>query len=231
MDGVILAAAGASERFGTGPSKVLRPLGGAPVFLRALEPLLEACPGAAVVVATRAADRPAFADLVLGHGALRGVRLVEGGATRQQSVARAVASLPEEVEVVLVHDAARPLATAALVRRVLEAARRDGAAAPALAVSDSVHHVGDDARISRALPRESLRAVQTPQAARADLLRRALAEAERAGRTATDEVGLLVGAGVPVTVVDGDPENLKLTVPADWVAAEAILERRGRVVG
>jgi 2-C-methyl-D-erythritol 4-phosphate cytidylyltransferase len=226
MDGVVLAAAGASERMGGGPSKVLRPLGGLPVFLRALDPFLRTLPGAPVVLAVRPEDRAAVADLVLGHAGLRHVRTVAGGATRQESVARAVAALPDDVEVVLVHDAARPLASPALVRRVLDAARRDGAAAPALLLSDSVHEVDAQGRLARSVDRAGLRAVQTPQAARADLLRRAIAEAERAGRRATDEVGLLVAAGVPVTPVEGEPENLKLTTPRDWAAAEAVLARR-----
>jgi 2-C-methyl-D-erythritol 4-phosphate cytidylyltransferase len=93
-------------------------------------------------------------------------------------------------------------------------------------VTDSLHRVGGDGSFSKAVPRDGLRAVQTPQAARSDLLRRAFAEAERNGREATDEVSLLLAAEVPVTAVDGDAENVKITTPDDWRAAEAILDRR-----
>jgi 2-C-methyl-D-erythritol 4-phosphate cytidylyltransferase len=226
VDGIVLAAAGGSERMGGGPSKAMRPLGGVPVWLRALEPLLAGAPGAAAVVVVRARDRAAVLDLVAGHGALRGVRVVEGGATRQESVARGVAALPDAVEVVLVHDAARPLATAGLVRRVLDAARRDGAAAPVVPVADSLHEVGSDGRLARSLDRERVRAVQTPQGARADLLRRALERARETGARATDEVALLLAAGVPVTPVEGEAENAKITVPADWRRAEDEVARR-----
>jgi 2-C-methyl-D-erythritol 4-phosphate cytidylyltransferase len=226
MDGVVLAAAGASERMGGGPSKAVRPLLGVPVFLRALRPLLEAAPGAQVVVAARRADHAAIADVLVGWPIAAGFRVVEGGATRQESVARAVAALAPDVEVVLVHDAARPLLTAALARRVLDAARRDGAAVPVLLPADSVHEVDGEGRIARALPRDRLRLVQTPQGARADLLRRALADAGAKGVVATDEVGLLLAAGVPVTAVEGEPENRKITLPADWRAAEDALSRR-----
>jgi 2-C-methyl-D-erythritol 4-phosphate cytidylyltransferase len=226
VDVIVLAAAGSSERMGGGASKAMRPLGGVPVWLRALEPLLRGAPGAAAVVVVRAPDRPAVLDLVAGHGALRAVRVVEGGATRQESVARGVEVLPEGVDVVLVHDAARPLASAGLVRRVLDAARRDGAAAPVVPLADSLHEVDADGRLVRALDRERLRAVQTPQGARAALLLRALAHARETGLRATDEVGLLLAAGVPVTAVEGEPENVKITLPSDWRRVEDALARR-----
>lgn len=231
MHGLVLTAAGSSTRFGAGPSKVLKTLRGVPVLLRALEPFREAIEDLSVVVTVRAGDREALADLTVSNPALRGVRVIEGGATRQKSVARGVAALPRDLDVILVHDAARPLVTADVVRRVVAAATKYGAAAPGIAVADSLHRVDSDGKFATAVPREGLRAVQTPQAARADLLRRALAEAARHGREATDEVGLLLAAEVPVTAVEGDAENVKITTLEDWTAAEAILDRRGASLG
>jgi len=225
--GLVLTAAGSSSRFGTG-SKVLAPLAGVPVLVRAARPFVEALGALPTVVTVREEDRAAVLALVRAEPALAHATLVTGGATRQESVALGLAALPAEVEVVLVHDAARPLVTPALVRAVAEAARRDGAAAPTLEVTDSVHALDSTGRLGTALDRASLRAVQTPQAARADLLRRAFAAGERARLLATDEVGLLLAAGIPVTPVPGDPENRKVTTLKDLARLEESLRARAR---
>ena len=226
MPGLVLTAAGASTRFGDGLNKVLLPLAGIPLLVRAAEPFRAAFPGLPIVVTVRPEDRAAVEALAASDPRLLGAIVIEGGATRQESVRQGLAALPETVGVVLVHDAARPLVTRDLVRRVAGAAERDGAAAPALPVTDSVHRVDDDDRLVESYARAHLRAVQTPQAAKAVLLRRAFAEAERRGFQATDEVTLLLAIGVAVTAVPGDPENLKITVPDDMRRAEEILARR-----
>ncbi len=226
MHGLVLTAAGSSTRFGGGPSKVLLPLHGVPIVARAAEAFREAFPDLAVVVTTRPEDRAAVLALAKGGGALRGAVVVEGGDTRRQSVELGIAALAGDVEVILVHDAARPLVTADLVRRVVEAALCDGAAAPALPLSDSVHRSDGAGRLVETLDRAALRAVQTPQAARADLLRRAFARPQAREAQATDEVALLVAAGIPVTEVAGDPDNLKVTTPRDLRLAEEIFARR-----
>ena len=281
MPGLVLTAAGASTRFGDGPNKVLSPLAGVPLLARAAEAFRAAFPGLPIVVTVRPEDRAAVEALAASDPRLLGAIVIEGGATRQESVRQGLAALPETVGVALVHDAARPLVppevvervlaplsegwdavvpalpipdtvkrvegdavvetldrgglvhdaarplvTRDLVRRVAGAAERDGAAAPALPVTDSVHRVDDDDRLVESYARDSLRAVQTPQAAKAVLLRRAFAEAERRGFQATDEVTLLLAIGVAVTAVPGDPENLKITLPDDMRRAEEILARR-----
>ncbi|MCC7139930.1 MAG: 2-C-methyl-D-erythritol 4-phosphate cytidylyltransferase [Planctomycetes bacterium] len=221
--GLVLTAAGASTRFGGGPSKVLRPLAGVPVLARAARAFREALGALPTVVTGRPEDLEALRALARSEPALVGAVVVTGGATRQASVAAGVFALPPGVDVVLVHDAARPLVSPDLVRRVAAAAARDGAAAPALPLADSVHRADAAGRLVETLPRDALRTVQTPQAAQAALLRRAIEEAERRGLAVTDEVGLLVAAGVPVTAVPGDPRNLKLTLPDDLARAEALL--------
>jgi 2-C-methyl-D-erythritol 4-phosphate cytidylyltransferase len=224
--GLVLAAAGSSTRFGPGTTKVLRPLAGKPVLLWSLDAFRRALPRLAVVVVVRIEDRPEVEALARAHAALRDVVLVDGGPTRQESVARGVAALPDALEAILVHDAARPLVTEALVRAVAEAALRDGAAAPALPLTSSVHRADSRGRLVESLPREALRVVQTPQGARADLLRRAIAAARAAGTEATDEVGLLIAAGTSVVGVAGDPENVKVTGPEDLAWAEDAVRRR-----
>lgn len=225
--GLVLAAAGSSTRFGGGASKVILALDGVPILVRAARPFRAAFGDLAIAVATRAQDRAAVAALAREHDALSGAVVLEGGATRQESVSRALAALPRSVDVVLVHDAARPLVTSDLVRRVAEAAARDGAAAPALPLTDSVHRADAAGRLVESFARDALRTVQTPQAARADLLRQAFDYAVSRGLSATDEVALLIAAGVPVTAVPGDPGNLKVTTPDDLAAALAILKRGG----
>ncbi len=152
--------------------------------------------------------------------------VVEGGATRAESVRLGLAAVPESAEVILVHDAARPLASDALFAAVIAAVTSDdgggaavGGAIPGLPVSDTIKEVDGTHTVTRTLDRSSLVAVQTPQAFGAELLRRAHA----AGGEATDDAALVEALGVAVRVVPGDPLNLKITTPADLDLAERLL--------
>jgi 2-C-methyl-D-erythritol 4-phosphate cytidylyltransferase len=181
---------------------------------------------------------PEVSDLVLvlgPHTIERGMQLVAtlglptiavcvGGDTRAESVRRGIEALDEDITLVAVHDAARPLATRDLTRRVLAAARETGAAVPVIPVADTIHVPDDGGRIAQVLDRSRMRAAQTPQIARRDWLEAAYARAD--GRT--DEGGLLFAAGYPVALVDGDPDNLKITWPRDLAIAEALLAERER---
>ena len=223
--GLVLTAAGHSTRFGGG-SKVLATLAGVPILVRAAAPFLEALDDVDVVVTARAEDRPALEAVVRSLAALAHARVVVGGATRSESVRLGAEALAPEVTWVLVHDAARPCATASLVRRVLAAAKAVGAAVPGLPVADTVHRVDERGLVVESPRREALRAVQTPQIARRDLLRRAYAHASTFALAATDEAGLLGAAGIPVAVVEGDSTNVKVTTREDLDRLEALL--RGR---
>jgi 2-C-methyl-D-erythritol 4-phosphate cytidylyltransferase len=219
MDALVLTAAGSSTRFGGDVPKVFLPLAGVPVLVRAATPFLAVLPDAALVVTVRPGDEPR-ARALLPHATV-----VAGGATRQQSVLAGVRALPPGVEHVFVHDAARPLITVAVVRRVLAAVKAHGAAVAGLPVTDSVHALASppDGRLSAPLDRAGLFAAQTPQAARRDWLLAALEAAEREGRQGTDEAALLLAAGYAVHAVEGDPQNLKLTRPGDLLLAEGLL--------
>lgn len=153
------------------------------------------------------------------------VVVTAGGATRSESVRAGIAEVPEGAEVIVVHDAARPLAGGALFTAVTSAvvSGADGAV-PAVPVTDTIRHTGNGP-----LDRSRLRAVQTPQAFRADVLRRAHA----AGGEATDDATLVEAAGGKVRLVDGEPDNLKITTPGDLHVAEALLAARspGRPAG
>jgi 2-C-methyl-D-erythritol 4-phosphate cytidylyltransferase len=178
-----------------------------------------------------AACRPSSSGVVLVVPAGTGVHLdfdhgadvvVEGGATRAESVRHGLAAVPDGAEVIVVHDAARPLASDTLFRSVIEAVTSGGAdgAIPAVPVSDTIKVVDGTQTVTATLDRAALVAVQTPQAFGAAVLRRAHAE----GSEATDDAALVEALGATVRVVPGDPGNLKITTPADLGTAEVLLE-------
>lgn len=151
------------------------------------------------------------------------VRIVTGGARRQDSVARAFAAVDPASDVVLVHDAARPFASAALVSRMIEAAGASGAAIPAIAATDTVkvgRVEGGRVWVASTVPRQDVYLAQTPQAYRRDVLAAAV-QAGAASDTATDEAGLVERLGGTVQVVAGEVENVKITTPEDLAAARA----------
>lgn len=161
------------------------------------------------------------------------VAVVLGGETRSESVRNGLEALPPEIEIVLVHDAARPLVTAALIESVILASARVGAAVPGLPLSDTVKRVDGDGLVHATIPRTAdvngvtlsgLTSVQTPQGARVEVLRRAYAgyDTARHGEP-TDEASLIEATGGSVAVVAGDPANMKITRPEDIALAERLL--------
>lgn len=194
----IVVAAGASTRFGR--PKQYEPLDGRRVLDWSLDACRQACDGVVLVVPPDRIDDPEPADVVTA-----------GGATRSDSVRAGLACVPDAAEVIVVHDAARPRASTALFAAVV-AAVEDGAdgAVPALPVSDTVKRVDGD-RVVETLDRTDLVAVQTPQAFRADVLRKAHAS----GADATDDAALVEALGATVVVVPGEPGNGKITHPGD----------------
>ena len=203
----IVVAAGGGARFG-GP-KQFAPLGGSTVLDRAVATARESCDGVVVVLAAGATwDPPA------------GVRTAIGGATRSASVRAGLVRVPETADVVVVHDAARPLASRRLFAAVIDAiAGGADAAVPGLPVVDTLKRV-DDHHVVETVSREGLVAVQTPQAFRAEALR-----AAHAGNgNDTDDAALVEAGGGKVVVVDGERRNLKLTGADDLELARTLLE-------
>lgn len=215
----ILLAAGGSARMG-GEDKLWADLGGAPLIAASLRTLAGVEELDALVVVAPAAHH---AELYrLGTSAGRQVVCAEGGARRRDSVRAGVEAAPGAAWY-LVHDGARPLASAQLARRVLEAVRTRGAVVPGLAVADTIKRVDGLGVVQETLPRAELRAIQTPQAFAGDLLRRAhdLDDVD-----ATDDAGMVERLGAPVHVVDGEPANLKVTTPDDLERVRALLAAR-----
>ncbi len=212
----IVLAAGGSSRMG-GVDKIWAPLGEGAVIEYALR-ALAATPGVSTVVAVGPRERHDAFAAILAHAGVD-VRCVEGGARRQDSVAAGLAAAPEAAWY-LVHDGARPFATPALNTRVLEAARQRGAAVPGVPVADTLKRVDAEGRVLDTVDRAPLRAIQTPQAFRGQLLRDAHA---RVLDDVTDDASMVERLGASVFVVAGDELNRKITTQADLEWARALV--------
>ncbi|MEP7055137.1 MAG: 2-C-methyl-D-erythritol 4-phosphate cytidylyltransferase [Actinomycetota bacterium] len=226
----IVPAAGRGERLGPGAPKAMRPLGGTPMLVHAVRGMLGARLVDLVVVAAPPDDVAAVASVLASHDVGKEVRVVAGGATRQESVRRALETLPAGVDIVLVHDAARPLTPSEIADAVVARVRAGAdAVVPAIPVTDTIKRVDADGVVTETLRRTELVAVQTPQGFRRELLAKAHDAAVIDGFEAGDDAGLAERVGASVTVVAGSDEAFKVTRPADLVFAEALLrERRAR---
>ena len=215
---VLVPAAGAGVRLGPGGPKALRLLAGEPLLVHAVRRVAAAASVRLIVVAAPPGEVEAVRQLL---APVAPVTVVAGGAERQQSVAAALAVVPAEVGIVLVHDAARALTPATLVEQVAAAVRSGlPAVIPVLPVVDTIKEVGPGEVVLGTIDRSALRSVQTPQGFRHDVL----AAAHGAGLDPhTDDAGMVEKAGVPVTCVPGSELAMKITRPLDLILAEALL--------
>lgn len=230
----VIPAAGRGVRLGPGAPKALRALGGTPMLIHAVRAMAASRQVSLVVVVAPPEGAPEVRHLLDEHALPERTDflVVPGGGTRQESVKLGLDALPEDVGVVLVHDAARPLVPVDTVDAVIEAVR-DGAPAvvPALPLADTVKEVepgapGEPEPVLSTPVRARLRAVQTPQGFDRDTLMRAHEEVAVSGEGATDDAGMVERLGAPVVVVPGHEEAFKVTRPLDLVLAEAVLARR-----
>jgi 2-C-methyl-D-erythritol 4-phosphate cytidylyltransferase len=226
---VLVAAAGSGERLGAAVPKALCDLAGTPLLVHAVRRLASAPSVGHLVVAAPPGHRRLVEELLTAEIAVP-VGVVEGGATRQESVRRALCAVPTAYAIILVHDAARALAPPDLVERVAAAVRSGHPAAiPVLPVVDTIKQVGPDGAVLDTIDRISLRAVQTPQGFRRDVLEAAHAAADRSpddaapDDAATDDAALAERIGVRVHCVPGAEEALKITRPFDLAVAELLL--------
>ncbi|MEU8529233.1 MULTISPECIES: 2-C-methyl-D-erythritol 4-phosphate cytidylyltransferase [Streptomyces] len=230
----VIPAAGRGVRLGPGAPKALRALNGTPMLVHAVRAMAASRAVSLVVVVAPADGAPEVKRLLDEHAlpARTDYLVVPGGDTRQESVRLGLDALPEGVDIVLVHDAARPLVPVDTVDAVVEAVR-DGAVAvvPAMPLADTVKEVepvgaGAPEPVVATPERSRLRAVQTPQGFDRDTLVNAHATIALTGDGATDDAGLVERLGAPVVVVPGHEEAFKVTRPLDLVLAEAVLARR-----
>ncbi|MFM8734258.1 MAG: 2-C-methyl-D-erythritol 4-phosphate cytidylyltransferase [Pirellulales bacterium] len=221
--GVILAAAGQSSRFqDANYKKPFAPLAGRPVWMHSAEKFTDRDDVRQVVVVVSSDDRQAFVEKFGANLAFMGITLAEGGATRAESVRRGLEKLDDEIDMVAIHDAARPCLAAAWIDRVFAAGARTGAAILAIPVVGTLKRVGADHTIVETVDRTGLWEAQTPQVFSRELLGKAFAT--HADGAATDEASLVERLGHPVTVVPGSPINLKITSREDLKLAEQALK-------
>ena len=218
----IVPAAGRGERLGPGVPKALRSIAGTPILVHAVRSLIS-CERIGLVVVAAPPDGDGVAEvreLLAPFGAT--VHVVPGGETRQRSVALALDAVPDDHDIVLVHDAARALTPPALITAVIEAvAAGSDAVIPVLPIADTIKAVDDSGlNVTATVDRSTLRAVQTPQGFRRSVLVKAHASATAADTT--DDAGLVERLGMPVTVIRGHAEAFKVTTPFDLILAEAV---------
>ncbi len=216
----ILVAAGVSRRMG-GVDKVWAEVCGRALLALPLQRLAAVEEIEEIVVVAPGARHIDIGELAFGLGVSPRLplRCVEGGERRRDSVAAGLAALPD-ARWVLVHDSARPLASSALAARALAAAREAGAAVPGLPVADTIKRVDGEGLVRETPDRASLRAIQTPQAFDADLLRRAHATIEG---DATDDAALVEQLGAPVRVIEGEQQAFKVTTAEDLDRLRALI--------
>jgi 2-C-methyl-D-erythritol 4-phosphate cytidylyltransferase/2-C-methyl-D-erythritol 2,4-cyclodiphosphate synthase len=217
----IIVAAGRGSRAGGGVPKQYRPIAGQPALRTCLESFVRHPEIGAVLPVIHRDDEALFASLAADLPLLPPVH---GGATRQASVCAGLEALAgDKPGLVLIHDAARPFASAALIARAVDAGRRNAAAIPALKVTDTVKEVDADGRVVGTRDRGVLRTVQTPQAFQFDALLAAHRRAAQAGENEfSDDAALMEWAGHAVTTFEGDISNMKITSDGDFARAEAI---------
>ena len=232
---VILPAAGLGTRMAGPQPKQFLALNGIPILIHSLRAFASVQRVTAIYVAVRKPEvervEAQIAEYAAEYGFAGRVHVVEGGDNRQESVSHALAALAAEPDdIVLVHDAVRPLIDAATIDRTIDAVAQFGAAIVGLPAVDTIKQVertAHGALITATIPREYIVLAQTPQGFRFGLLQRSFAEAMADGFIGTDEASVVERAGHPVAVVHGSQVNLKITQPGDLELAEFYLRQRG----
>ncbi|MFC7787219.1 2-C-methyl-D-erythritol 4-phosphate cytidylyltransferase [Rossellomorea sp. GCM10028870] len=225
---VVIPAAGQGKRMKADKNKLLLELNSCPVIIHTLRvfELDSHCQG--IYLAIHPSERDEFKSLLDRFGIKKVVKLVDGGEERQHSVYNAL--LEVDHEIVLVHDGARPFIKESTIHQLVEKTQSTGAAIAAVPVKDTIKKVMDG-EVEETIERSSLWMVQTPQAFRVSLLKRAHGEAEQDGFLGTDDASLVERMDVMVAVVESDYDNIKLTTPEDLYFAEAILKKQEEMSG
>lgn len=221
----VVAAAGSSTRM-AGADKLMEDLGGEPVILRTLRALNASPYIHHITVVTREDLLVEIGRLCREQELTKVAQVLVGGASRLESVYKGVCNLPKKTKLIAIHDGARPFVSHEVIHAVCHAAGHCSAAAPAVAVKDTVKRV-EGTRVVETLDRDVLRCVQTPQVFDADLIRAALQRAMDEGASVTDDCAAVEALGATVHLVEGDQRNFKITTPADLAAARAALEVSG----
>src|SRR5215467_1104099 len=230
----ILPAAGLGTRMGAETPKQFLELDGTPIAVLSVRRIATCELITDIIVATRLDGIAKLESKIAAENLKQRVRVVRGGDSRQESVARALAEISDDTELVAVHDAVRPFVTREQICRVIEEARNCKAAILGVPAMDTVKEVKraslpeDVALITATIPRERIVLAQTPQVFSAKLLKEAFSRAQADGISASDEAGLVERLGYDVHVVLGSERNIKITKPADMELARNYMERERR---
>ncbi len=234
MNIAIIPAAGSGSRYGGQIPKQFLEIAGSPIIIHALRRFDECDAIGAIIVALQTDEIERFGRSLSNHNIRKPVHLVRGGAERSDSIMNALEAASKfQPELVAVHDAVRPFVTPELISSVLARAGQVGAAILALPATDTIKEV-ENGLILRTIDRRRVWRAQTPQAFHYNLLLRANEEARAASlpsAMATDDAFLVERLGLPVAVVEGSPNNIKITTPEDLVLAEKIFEKFFRSLG
>ncbi|MDQ7003444.1 MAG: 2-C-methyl-D-erythritol 4-phosphate cytidylyltransferase [Ghiorsea sp.] len=221
---VLLLAAGSGKRFGSDIPKQYLEVAGKPLIIHTLQSLNQST-HVAVVQPVIAAGDVWYADAVANYGwNFELLKPVVGGAERSNSMQRGLAALPDDIDMIAVHDAARALPSQALLDDVFKLAEKHGAAVPALPVHDTIKRIAADGKVLETPNRSSLVAVQTPQVARRDWFQQALETEKDNLHLHTDDASVLEAAGFDVYISQGDVNNRKVTTPDDMLWLEERLK-------
>ena len=222
---VVIVAAGSGERMGA--DKIFIDLAGVPVLVRTLRPFQESDCVDEIVIVTRTEKLTEVSDLCSSNGFTKVSKVISGGSTRTESALAGVTEVGAKAKLIAIHDAARPFMTKELIRGLVECADQFMAAVPAVRCSDTIRIIDDDGVITGDTDRNYAVQIQTPQVFDADIIKGALSYAVTHGLSLTDDSSAAKMMGVKVHTVQGDPNNIKLTVPDDLVKGAAILKSRG----
>ncbi len=222
----IFPAAGSSTRMGGGVNKNLLKLAGEPILVRTLKTFSQVERIKFLIVAVAEHEVETVEKLLSATENLKSWRVTIGGSERQYSIANGLKLLPDDAEIILVHDAARPLISVQTINDVIDAVEKFGGAIAAVPAKDTIKIVGADKFVRFTPPRRELVAVQTPQGFRRDLLLRAYDKAAEENFLGTDDSSLVERLGVRIKVVTSSYENIKVTTPEDIHVAETILRDR-----
>lgn len=224
LNTAIVVAAGSGKRFGAQKAKQFLELAGKPVVVHALLAFQNCAAIDEIVLVLPAAETAVFQSLVSQHEIGKLKKVVAGGEKRAASVKNGLNHVSAETRIVAVHDGARPLVTPEEITRTIEKAAEIGAAILAAPVTDTIKEVSNAGKIVQTVDRSRLRRALTPQCFRIEILRRAFAEFADFNEIATDESFLVEKLGTTVSIVEGNPRNIKITVPEDLILAEALLK-------
>jgi 2-C-methyl-D-erythritol 4-phosphate cytidylyltransferase len=220
---VIIAAAGSSNRMGAGINKQFLPVKSKPVLCYSVD-MLEKCPWVKeIIIVMQSSEITKCCEILARHGHYHKIKgVIPGGSTRQESVWEGIKQTGEDAEYIAIHDGARPFFQRDLLERLLQAAKKWGAAIPGLPIRDTLTTVDSDFWTGKTLDRSVIWAVQTPQVFKGAALKTAYKQARRDNIEATDDAALFAKYAGKVKLLPGDPYNIKITTPADLQLADFI---------